>query len=55
MLKSIITTKTNATENRPYNGIELADFNVHKGWQFSMYIIMIDRIIVAGYNTYGHA
>ena len=46
---------TNATEKGPHNGIELADFGVYKAWQFSMYNIMIDRILVAGLGTYGHA
>ena len=50
MLTSIITTTTttNATEKWLHNGIELADFGVYKAWQFSMYNIMIDRILVAG-------
>ena len=48
MLTFIITTTTNATEKGPHNGIELADFGVYKAWQFSMYNIMIDRILVAG-------
>ena len=47
MLTSIITTTTNATEKRPHKWIELADFAVYKAWQFSMYNIMIDRILVA--------
>ena len=39
MLTSIITTTTttNATEKGPRNGIELADFDVYKAWQFSNY------------------
>ena len=44
----ITTTTTNATEKGPHNGIECADFGVYKAWQFSMYIITIDRIFVAG-------
>ena len=46
MLTSIITT-TNATENGPHNGIELADFGINNAWQFSIYNITIDRILVA--------
>ena len=49
MLTSIITTTfTNATEKGLHNGIELADFGVYKKWQFSMYNIIRDRILVAG-------
>ena len=48
MLTFIITTTTNATEKGPHNGIEHADFVFYKAWQFSMYNIMIDRILVAG-------
>ena len=50
MLTSIMTTTTttNATEKRPHNGIEIADFGAFKAWQFSMYNITIDRILVAG-------
>ena len=56
MLTSIITTTTtNATEKGLHNGIELADFGVYKPLQFSMSNIRIDRIIVAGEDTYGHA
>ena len=56
MLTSIITTTTtNAKEKGPHNGIELADFGVYKAWQFSIYNITIDRIFLAGKNTYGHA
>ena len=56
-MPTFITTMaiTNATEKGPHNGIELADFGVYKAWQFSMYNIMIDRILVAGLGTYGHA
>ena len=43
MLTSIITTSTtNATEKGFHNGIELADFDVYKAWQFSMYNIRRD-------------
>ena len=48
MLTFIITTTTNANEKGPHNGIELVDFGVYKAWQFSMYNITIDRILVAG-------
>ena len=48
MLTSTITTTTNATEKGPHKWIELADFAVYKAWQFSMYNIKIDRILVAG-------
>ena len=44
MLTSIITTTTNATENGPHNGIELADFGDYKAWQFSMYNVRRDSI-----------
>ena len=48
MLTFIITTTTNVTEKVLQNGIELADFGIYKSWQFSMYNIIIDRILVAG-------
>ena len=48
MLTFIITTTNNATENGLHNGIELADFVIYKEWQFSMYNILIYRILVAG-------
>ena len=48
MLTFIMTTTTNAITKGPHNVIELADFVVYKAWQFSMYNIMIDRILVAG-------
>ena len=47
MLTSIIIT-TNATEKGPHNGIKYADFGVYMAWQFFMYNIIIDRILVAG-------
>ena len=53
MLTSISTI--NVIEKKPHNGIELVDFGGYKAWQFSMDNITIDRIIVAGSDTYGHA
>ena len=47
MLSSIIITTTNATENGPHNEIKLADFGVNNAWQFSIYNIMIDRVLLA--------
>ena len=47
MLTFIITTTTNVSQKGPPDEIELADFGDYKVWQFSMYNIMIGRILVA--------